>query len=199
MERRFPDEENIKVCSRVVQSRVHAGQGNPIEANKALESVADQLSDAETIDPGLGIDYAKTLFRLNRDQEAKALLGTLSQRCADNPLLLQKIENLLDEPVGFQQKLKARALNRDGIKVFETNNLDDAIKTFNEALSIVPDHAALNLNLCQVLIKKYQNSDDNALLKQAQNHLDRLDNLPEQHRQYRRLVSLRKKLQGMMA
>jgi predicted Zn-dependent protease len=125
-------------------------------------------------------------------------LGKLAQRFADNPPLIQKIENLLDEPVGFQQKLKARALNRDGIKAFEAEQLDDAIKTFTEALSIVPDHAALNLNLCQVLIKKHQDSKDNALLKQAQRHLDRLENLPEQHRQYRRLVSLDKKLQGMM-
>jgi tetratricopeptide (TPR) repeat protein len=197
MERRFPEEENIKVRSRVVQSRVHAGQGNINEANKALESVADQLADGDTIDPELGIDYAKTLFRLERDREAKELLGSLSQRCADNPALLQKIESLLDEPVGFQQKLKARALNRDGIKAFEAKQLDDAIKTFNEALAIVPDHAALNLNLCQVLMKKYQRSEDRSLLQQARKHLDRLHNLPEQHRQYRRLTALRTKLQGM--
>lgn len=199
MERRFPDEENIKVRSRVVQSRVHAGQGNQTEANKALESVADELRDGDTIDPEVGIDYAKTLFRLDRSKEAKELLGTLAQRCADDPVLLQKIENLLDEPVGFQQKLKARGLNRDGIKAFEANDLDEAIRIFNEALAIVPDHAALNLNLCQVLMKKNQTSEDSTILKQAQKHLDRLGSLPEQHRQYRRLVSLRKKLQGMMA
>lgn len=197
MERRFPDEENVKVQSRVVQSRVHAGQGNPAEANKALESVADELSNKDTIDPDVGIDYAKTLFRLDRDQEAKELLGTLSERCADDPAMLQKIENLLDEPVGFQQKLKARALNRDGIKAFEGNNLDDAIRIFNEALSIVPDHAALNLNLSQVLIKKYQGTGDKTLLRQAEKHIERLKSLPEQHRQHRRLESIRKKLQGM--
>lgn len=199
MERRFQDEDDIKVRSRVVQSRVHAGQGNLTEADRALESVAEELGNGDTIEPELGIDYAKTLFRLDRDQEAKDLLGVLFQRCADNPFLLQRIENLLDEPVGFQQKLKARALNRDGIKAFETDNPDDAIRIFKEALSIVPDHAALNLNLCQVLMKKHQSADDSTLLKQAKKHLDRLNNLPEQHRQYPRLVSLRKKLQGMMA
>jgi predicted Zn-dependent protease len=198
MERRFPDEENIKVRSRVVQSRVHAGQGNRQEANKALESVSDQLSDNETVDPELGIDYAKTLFRLDRHKEAKTLLGVLSNRCADDPLLLQKIENLLDEPVGFQQKLQARTLNRDGIKAFEANDLDQAIKTFDDALAIVPDHAALNLNLCQVLMKKHKSTNDNTLLQKAQKHLERLESLPAQHRQHRRLVSLRKKLQGMM-
>lgn len=199
MERRFPLAEGVRVRSRVVQSRVHAGQGNPDEAAEALESVAGELADHQTIDPELGIDYAKTLFRVGRADEAKKLLSTLSARCANNQKLLQKIESLIDEPVGVEQKLKARALNRDGIKAFENDKLDDAIRIFSEALAIVPDHAALNLNLTQVLIKKYQNTEDQALLKQAQNQLNRLKDLPEQHRQYSRLMSLGTKLQGMMA
>jgi hypothetical protein len=48
-------------------------------------------------------------------------------------------------------------------------------------------------------MKKYKGTGDKDLIKQAQNHLQRLDNLPEQHRQYRRLASLRKKLQDMMS
>lgn len=199
MERRFPLVKGVRVRSRVVQSRVHAGQGNPGEAEEALESVAVELADHETIDPELGIDYAKTLFRVARDDEAKQLLSTLSVRCATDQTLLQQIENLLDEPVGVQQKLKARALNRDGIRAFEEHKLDEAIRIFSEALAIVPDHAALNLNLCQVLIKKYQGTEDNELLKRAKERIDRLQMLPEQHRQYRRLMSLSIKLEGMMA
>ncbi|WP_150914149.1 tetratricopeptide repeat-containing response regulator [Marinobacter halotolerans] len=198
MERRFPEEENIKARSRVVQSRVHAGQGNMKEAREALDTIKEELGDSDNIDPELGIDYAKTLFRLDQGQEAKQLLAKLAYRCADNPTLIQKIENLLDEPVGYQDKLKARSLNREGISAFESGNLDDAIKTFTDALSIVPDHAALNLNMAQVLIKKHQDANDGDTLRRAQSHLDRLQDLPEQHRQYRRLVSLRNKLKGMM-
>ena len=112
---------------------------------------------------------------------------------------MQKIESLLDEPVGFRQKLQARSLNRDGIKAFEAGNLDDAVATFNRALDIVPSHAALNLNLVQVLMKQYQDTaGDRELLKRCERCLERLAGLPEQHRQHRRLISLRKKLEGMM-
>lgn len=200
MEKRFADQEDVKVRSRIVQARVYAGQDRINEAQKAIESVADQLGDPELMDPEAGLDYAKTLFRLERDEEAKNLLTSLASRCHDNPTLLQKIENLLDEPVGFRQKLQARSLNRDGIKAFEAGQLDAAASTFSQALEIVPSHAALNLNLVQVLMKKYQETPgDRELLKRCQKYLARLSGLPEQHRQYRRLVSLRKKLEGMMS
>lgn len=198
MEKRFADQEDIKLRSRIVQSRVHAGQGRMNEAEKAISSVAEELGDPELMDPEAGLDYAKTLFRLGRDEEAKSLLKALANRCQDSPELLQKIENLLDEPVGFRQKLQARSLNRDGIKAFEAGKLDEAVSTFSQALEIVPSHAALNLNLVQVLMKKYQEApDDRDLLKRCDKYLAKLSGLPEQHRQYRRLVSLRKKLDGM--
>jgi len=199
MEKRFAEQDNIKLRSRIVQSRVHAGQGRMNEAEKAIESVADAI-DPDTMDPEAGLDYAKTLFRLGREDEAKKLLNTLASRCSDNPPLLQKIENLLDEPVGFRQKLQARTLNRDGIKAFEAGRLDEAVSTFNQALDIVPSHAALNLNLVQVLLKQYQQTPgDRELLERCNRCLEQLADLPEQHRQYRRFISLRKKLEGMMA
>ncbi|MDF0752569.1 tetratricopeptide repeat protein [Marinobacter sp. 71-i] len=197
MEKRFADQDDIKLRSRIVQSRVHAGQGRMNEAEKALESVADGL-DPELMDPEACLDYAKTLFRLGKEGEAKSLLNALASRCSDNPPLLQKIESLLDEPVGFRQKLQARSLNRDGIKAFEAGALDDAVSTFNQALEIVPSHAALNLNLVQVLMKKYKDAPGNReLLNRCQRCLEKLADLPEQHRQYRRFISLRKKLEGM--
>ncbi|MDL0432496.1 tetratricopeptide repeat protein [Marinobacter sp. TBZ242] len=200
MEKRFADQEDIKVRSRIVQARVHAGQGKLKEAHKAIESVADALGDSDLMDPEVGLDYAKTLFRLGQDDDAKSLLTALASRYHDDPTLLQRIENLLDEPVGFRQKLQARSLNRDGIKAFEAGQLDEAVSTFSQALEIVPSHAALNLNLVQVLMKKYQEApDDRELLTRCEKYLAKLSGLPEQHRQYRRLVSLRKKLEGMMS
>ncbi|PXX91485.1 hypothetical protein DIT71_06210 [Marinobacter vulgaris] len=200
MEKRFAGQEDVKIRSRIVQSRVHAGQGRMNEAQKALESIGDELGDPDLMDPEAGLDYAKTLFRLDRNEEAKTLLASLATRCQDNPALLQKIENLLDEPVGFRQKLQARSLNRDGIKAFEAGKLDEAVSTFNQALEIVPSHASLNLNLVQVLMKKYQQTpDDQELLQRCEKYLTGMSGLPEQHRQYRRMMSLRKKLEGMMS
>jgi predicted Zn-dependent protease len=200
MEKRFSNEDGITLKSRIVQCRVHAGQGEQKAAEKLLTGLKAELETLEEIPSDLGLDYAKTLFRLGRDEEAKTLLSDLAARYGDNPDTLQKIENLLDEPVGFRQKIEARGYNREGIKAFESGDLDGAVEAFNHALTIVPDHAALNLNLIQVLLRKHdQAPSDFNLIATCQERLKRLEGLPEQHRQYRRYTALARKLKGLNA
>ena len=202
MEKRFPEDEELPLRSKIIQSRVHAGQGNQREAQKLLSQVSSQLQSSGDYSADTGLDYAKTLFRLGRDQEAKDLLAQLAARFENDSDIIQQIENLLDEPVGYRQKIKARSLNRDGIKAFEDGDLDTAIDTFGKALEIVPDHAALNLNLVQVLLKKYEQNPGAAgagLVQACQQRMKRLESLPEQHRQYRRYRALSQKLKGLSA
>ena len=199
MEKRFDGEEGIGLRSRIVQCRIYAGQGQDRQAAKILESIRPELQDTTVLDARTGLDYAKTLFRLGHESDAKQLLAEMSERFSNDPETLQKIESLLDEPVGFRLKIKARALNRDGIKAFESGNLQEAAETFSKALEIVPDHAALNLNLVQVLMKEHDNNPTSTeLLKRCQSCLDRLSGLPEQHRQHRRYIALKRKLKGLM-
>ncbi|KAA1173692.1 tetratricopeptide repeat protein [Marinobacter salinexigens] len=198
MEKRFSNEDGIETRSRVIQCRIHAGQGRQQEAEKILATVKGEFNSLEDISPDAGLDYAKTLFRLGHQGEAKSFLVDLAQRFAANPDILAKIEALLDEPVGFRQKLQARTLNRDGIKAFESGQLDAAAQAFSKALSIVPDHAALNLNLIQVYLKQSESSPTpGTLLDKCRQLISHLDTLPEQHRQYRRYTALRRKLEGM--
>lgn len=198
MEKRFPEEEGIGLRSKIVQCRVYAGQGHTRQANEMLQAIRSEAGDPSAMGAQIGLDFAKTLFRMGQDSEAKALLANMSDRFSDDPDTLQKIESLLDEPVGFRQKIKARSLNRDGIKAFEEGQLQEAADIFARALEIVPDHAALNLNLVQVLLKEYsKNPPDTGLLRRCQTCLDRLSDLPPQHRQHKRYVALQRKLKGL--
>ncbi|MBW4936560.1 response regulator [Marinobacter sp. F4206] len=200
MEKRFSDRTDISLRSRIIQCRVHAGQGNRQDAEKLLAGIKADIESTEVLDAETGLDYAKTLFRVGHDSHAKTLLAQLAERFADDADVVQKIESLLDEPVGFRQKLQARTLNRDGIKAFESGQLATAAEAFSQALSVVPDHAALNLNLVQVLMKEYENDSTNRdLLSQCRVCLDRLEGLPEQHRQHRRYKALCRKLEGLTA
>ncbi|MBB5322827.1 tetratricopeptide repeat-containing response regulator [Marinobacter oulmenensis] len=199
MEKRFPDDEQLPLKSRIVQCRLHAGQGHQAKAEKLLNELSSEIDELPELGADLGLDYAKTLFRMGRDQQAKELLGQLASQYEDDNSILQKIEGLLDEPVGFRQKIEARGFNQEGIKAFEAGDLHAAVTAFNQALNIVPDHAALNLNLVQVLLKQYEQQPENrSLLDTCQKRLARLESLPEQHRQYRRYQALSRKLKGLM-
>ncbi|WP_166252438.1 tetratricopeptide repeat-containing response regulator [Marinobacter salicampi] len=197
MEKRFPEAPDVTAKSLLIQARVHAGQGQMPAANKALAE-AHASVDADSVSAQLGLELAKTLFRMKRGPEAEKLLNKLAERFSDDTEVLQNIEALLDEPVGFKQKLQARALNREGIKAFESGDLEAAVKVFEKALAIVPAHAALNLNLVQVHMKQLaEGARDPQLVARSRRRLDALANLPEQHRQYRRYETLRKKLDAM--
>lgn len=197
MEKRFADTPGAQTRSLLVKARVHAGQGQQDSATACLQQAQADI-DPAAVSAEVGMELGRTLFRMGRHKEAESLLGQLAQRFESQPEVIQEIEALLDEPVGFKQKLQARALNRDAIKAFESGQLETAAVAFRQALEIVPGHAALNLNLVQVHMKQMaEGNRDPELLAESRRCLAALNNLPEQHRQYRRLVTLRKKLDSL--
>ncbi|WP_417517547.1 response regulator [Marinobacter sp.] len=198
MEKRFPDSDSLILRSQIIQCRIYAGQEQVEKAEKVLERIRPELRNARAPDLETSLDYAKTLFRLGYGEEAKSLLGELADQFSEDPVTLKKIENLLDEPVSFRMKVKARRLNRDGIEAFESGNLKEAGSIFKKALEMIPDHPALNLNQVQVLMKEYEgDTSKKDLLKSCQQHLNQLANLPEQHGQYRRYLALQRKLKAL--
>ena len=198
MEKRFADQPTVGLRSRIVQCRVLFGQGQHREAGALQSSLKADFDRNPPVDPDTSLDYAKTLFRIGSDAEARDLLARLAEQHSGESDLLQRIEALLDEPVGFRQKLKARKLTRSGIEAFEAGDLAAAAAAFTEALAVVPNHSSVNLNLVQVLLKMYEVDPTNRqLLEQCRARLEHLKGLPEQHRQYRRYMALSQKLEGL--
>ncbi|MEO9524009.1 tetratricopeptide repeat protein [Marinobacter alexandrii] len=198
MEKRFADQPTVGLRSRIVQCRVLFGQGQHREAGALQSSLKADFDRNPPVDPDTSLDYAKTLFRIGSDAEARDLLARLAEQNSGESDLLQRIEALLDEPVGFRQKLKARKLTRSGIEAFEAGDLAAAAAAFTEALEVVPNHSSVNLNLVQVLLKMYEVDPTNhQLLEQCRARLEHLQGLPEQHRQYRRYIALSQKLEGL--
>lgn len=198
LEKRFPGNHILELRSRIIQCRIYAGQENLQEAEQMLASVRPQLNNIRSLDLETGLDYTKTLYSLGYGGEAKSLLGEMADQFSDNSAAVRKIESLLDEPVSFRTKIKAHRLNREGITAFESGNLKEARKIFTNALEMIPNHPALNLNQVQVLIKEYEVSAGNQTLKElCQYHLNRLADLPEQHGQYRRYLALQRKLKEL--
>lgn len=194
MKRRFSDDTDIPVRSGLIEARVLAAQGNHQEAANRLHEASDGL-DPESMNAEVGLELTRSMLRLGQDQGARELLIRLSRRFASNPDVLQRIELLLDEPVGLNAQRQAKQLTHDGIKAFERGDLEAAAEQFEQALSIAPNHTALNLNLVQVRLKQLDGGPrDAGLINQCRESLARLSQMPPQHRQYRRYLALQKKL-----
>lgn len=197
MNRKYRDDDKAKLTGMLVESRVHAGQGRQEDSRKLLEQVKASV-DTDSLDADLGLEIARSMYTLGDTQAAEKLLNTLAQRFEDQPAIIQRIENLMDEPVSFQKRIRARGLNRDAIKAFESGRLEEAASSFEEALALVPRHPALNLNLVQVLLKRMETEgQDLASLRRCVSCLEQAAHIPSQHRQYKRLQFLKGKVEQL--
>ncbi|TVP59326.1 MAG: response regulator [Halomonadaceae bacterium] len=196
---RFKEDPGADLQRTLVAARIYAGQKQPDKGHTLLKQIKDQL-DPEVLTADQGLEYARALYALKDPGLAQNVLNRLAERFENDSEVLEAIEALMDEPVSFQHKRKARTLNREGISAFENNQLEAATIAFSQALELVPQHPALNLNLVQVLLKgaNDQQSRDKTLLQRCQGCLNQLRHLPPQHRQYKRYQHLQERIQKLM-
>jgi CheY-like chemotaxis protein len=162
------------------------------------------LQDAETLYHHTGLtmpasivlEYAQTLLVADKDLEAEFVLSQLTLMHGDDAELLERIEDIRDEPVSAAARQKAAALNRQGIGLAETGKLREAVKIFTEAVDYSHRHPALNLNLAQVLLKVLSEDPENhADLQACEACFTRVLHLKPTHKQYPRLQHLKEKFQ----
>ena len=135
---------------------------------------------------------------MGETEEAEGLLSSLAAAEQDNASMIKSINELIDEPVGLQAKVRARKLNKTGIKSFESGDLEAAIESFNEALECTPKHPALNLNIVQVTLKMIETQGAlGQLVSRCKECLENVAHIPEQHAQYKRYQFLQKKVAAL--
>jgi len=200
MEKRFTNSAELSIRSRILHCRLLAAEGCLADSQALLDKVRQQLTPVPpTISANTEIEYAKALFLLNGKEEAKNRLAQVAHRYRSDADIQRKVESLLDEPVGFRQKLQARSLNHDAIDNFQSNRIDEAIEGFAAALEIVPDQIALNLNLIQVILKRHKSLEQKPeMAVLCRSSLERLSGLPENHSQFERYSALKKRVEALL-
>lgn len=186
---KFSNNEEASLNATLIAARVLSGQGNQQAADDKLHQ-AECMIEEENISAFVGLELAKTLYSMNQPERSEKLLIELSTKFADDPSIISKIESLLDEPEGLKARKQAKELNKSGITLFEQGKLTDAIGAFRDASLLTPKHAALNLNIVQVIIKQYKKTPDSKLLSEAKSSLERIKHIPEQHNQFKRFKHL---------
>jgi tetratricopeptide (TPR) repeat protein len=188
---KFSLNENACISATLVEARVYTGQNKTELADKKLHQ-AECIIEDENLTSEVGLEFAKTLYSMNQPARAEKLLIDLAKKFEDNTEILLQIESLLDEPESLISRKQAKELNKSGIKSFEQGDLEAAIESIESAISFTPKHAALNLNLVQVLLKNYEKSKLNSDISKAKDCLQRIQHIPGQHNQYKRMKYLLK-------
>ncbi len=194
---KFSTNEEACINASLIEARVYHSQNLQEQADNKLH-FAESTIEEDALSGNVGIEFAKTLFALDQPERAETLLIALAKKYENDSELLSQIESLLDEPESLIARKQAKELNKAGIKLFEQNQLDESINAIESALSYTPKHAALNLNLVQVLIKHYETRPDTATLNKALACLQKIQHIPEQHNQYKRMKFLTKTIHKML-
>jgi tetratricopeptide (TPR) repeat protein len=188
---KFSLNDNACINANLIEARVYTGQNQEELADKKLHQVECIIED-ENLTAEVGLEFAKTLYSMKQPMRAEKLLIDLAKKFEDDTEVLLQIESLLDEPESLTSRKQAKELNKSGIKAFEEGRLSDAIEAIESALTFTPKHAALNLNLVQVLLKDYEKNSNIESVNKAKNCLERINHIPEQHNQFKRMVYLNK-------
>lgn len=193
---KFSTNEDACINASLIEARTYSGQNKQELADKKLHQ-AECAIEVENLTSEVGLELAKTLHSMQYDERAEKLLLDLAKKFEGNADVLLQIESLLDEPENLIARKQAKELNKSGIKFFEEGNLENAIKSIESALSFTPKHAALNLNLVQVLLKDYEKNQTLNSIQKAKDCLQKIKHIPSQHNQYKRMKHLNKTIEKL--
>ncbi|KZX83468.1 hypothetical protein A3715_05045 [Oleiphilus sp. HI0009] len=195
--KKFKDDPTVRMNAALIEARTYQGQGDHRKSDEIFAKAKKLISDQE-LDSATQLEYARTLYSMGETEEAEGLLSSLAAAEQDNASMIKSINELIDEPVGLQAKVRARKLNKTGIKSFESGDLEAAIESFNDALECTPKHPALNLNIVQVTLKMIETQGAlGQLVSRCTQCLENVAHIPEQHSQYKRYQFLQKKVAAL--
>ena len=189
-------DQNIKIQSKLIESRAYYSINDKKSAEKSLESAQNRLKKSgNTSNLRTQLELAKSYLLSGQKEEANALLNTLAKQYKDNPEISAKLDKIVDEPITESGKNDVIAANKEGIKMFEAAKYLEAVKCFLKATKSSPKHIGLRLNIVQSLIFQMKITGlKSEILQQCSQHLSIVKGIPNDHPQYKRFTSIKNTL-----
>ena len=187
------DHPDIALRSKITEGLVYHESGDYRRARKAgdeLEALLNATEDRPDIPTCL--ELATLLFAVGVKDAPVELLCYVIRNNHDNPLLLDEVQKIFDkarlgdEGLEFirASKKEATDLMNQGVLLWKTGKLKDAVEWMRQARKKVPNNQRILFNAAQILVSHMQQHGyDGALSAEAYDvlhHVDRL--LPGQQR-----------------
>ncbi|WP_413672782.1 tetratricopeptide repeat protein [Massilia cellulosiltytica] len=187
------DHPDIALRSKITEGLVYHESGDYRRARKAGDELEALLNATETRpDIPTCLELATLLFAVGVKDAPVELLCYVIRNNHDNPLLLDEVQKIFDkarlgdEGLEFIRvsKKEATDLMNQGVLLWKTGKLKDAVEWMRQARKKVPNNQRILFNAAQILVSHLQQHGyDGALSAEAYevlHHVDRL--LPGQQR-----------------
>jgi CheY-like chemotaxis protein/Flp pilus assembly protein TadD len=139
---------------------------------------------------------AKQLQQLGQVEAGASMLKNCAEIYGDDPVVMQGIAKLTDDPAILNSGNAAADLNRQGVRSYKAGTLTEARALFRGALLLQPKNISIALNMAQSLLHGADASSDAALLEECRACLEMVGMIPESDTRYPRYQKLRSKAFG---
>jgi tetratricopeptide (TPR) repeat protein len=186
----YPD---IALRSKITEGLVYHESGDYRRARKAGDELEEMLkATPERPDTNTCLELATLLFAVGVKDAPVELLCYVIRNNHDNPLLLDEVQQIFDKArLGDEgqdliraSKKEATDLMNQGVLLWKTGKLKDAVEWMRQARKKVPNNQRILFNAAQIMVSHMQqHGHDPDMWGEAQDvlhHVDRL--LPGQQR-----------------
>jgi tetratricopeptide (TPR) repeat protein len=193
-QREFAHEHpDIQLRTKITEGLVYHESGDYRRARKAGDDLEEMLKlTAERPDTSTCLELATLLFAVGVKDAPVELLCYVIRNNHDNPLLLDEVQGIFDkarlkeegEALIRSSKKEAADLMNQGVLLWKTGKLVEAVDWMRNARKSVPNNQRILFNAAQIMVSHLQQHGyDDAMYAEAcevLHHVDRL--LPGQQR-----------------
>lgn len=138
------------------------GAAGKASIERAEATYAKQEQDIDT-----DIARVKALQTIGEGERADELVHMLTQYYAYDQDALERLDELLGEPVSEANRILVAQINREGIGLYNDGLFNESIACFERARVLFPRHAGIQLNIVQALIGKIKGGERDVRIKLA--------------------------------
>lgn len=139
---------------------------------------------------------AKQLQMLGQHDAGASMLKNCMEIYGDDPVVMQNIVKLTDDPNILNACNAAADLNRQGVRIYKTGNLPEAREVFRKALALQPKNISIALNMAQSLLHGADITVTSVELEECRACLKMVGMMPDTDARYARYQKLKIKAFG---
>ncbi|HMK49445.1 MAG TPA: response regulator [Thermodesulfovibrionales bacterium] len=178
--------------------------GNEEEARKSIQEAVGLFDSSSRNIPGdTIIDLAKTCLEMGEKENGLKLIQEVIRNNHDDAAVIETVQAVFNESNLAEEgnklinstRREIIQINNDGVKLVDEGKLTEAIERFEKAAANLPGNKIIIANAAQALLMQLQKAGKNeALLRKAKNHLERLQELDSSYKKLAKLLDMYEKL-----